>query len=197
MNNNYDLEYEKQKHPYGTEGNVYEETHGNATFLMTNALRYVIDAYDEYLGSVEASHYEKLHYNKVIHFNLPEDAVSLDLTWMDSDDVFEFSKVTDEQYSGIKEVKTNIDNLAFSYLPMLSVTDHSILLEVNCNGTKASAVQQIKDFTNFVKNHSGRIIAVKTNGFAIPVESIIKLIAKKYGIDEYTEIQDYGINIKK
>ena len=60
-----DLEKEKKVHPYEYYGKVFVEVHNNTRFLMRSALHYVIDDYDEYLGSVEQSHYEELNYNEV------------------------------------------------------------------------------------------------------------------------------------
>ena len=50
---NYNLEEEKKKHPYGTEGKIFEENHGKDKFLIRNAIQYVIDDYDEAIDSVE------------------------------------------------------------------------------------------------------------------------------------------------
>ena len=55
---------------------------------MRSALYYVIDAYDEYLGSVEQSHYDDLGYYEVANFNLPDTVDTLDLIWMKKDAIF-------------------------------------------------------------------------------------------------------------
>ena len=74
---------------------------------MRSALHYVIDDYDEYLGSVEQSHYEELNYNEVIDFNQLESDTTLDLTWMNKEDVFQLR--SSEQYLALEKIIVNLE----------------------------------------------------------------------------------------
>lgn len=172
----YNLEEEKKVHPYQYYGKVFEEVHGNTKFLMRSALHYVIDAYDEYLASVEQSHYEELDYNEVIDFSKSENETTLDLTWMKKEDVFEFRD--SEQYRTINTISVNIDNLGYSRLP--SKSDNYINLKISALNSQLNFIQQIKVFKNFILNN--KINSITLVGFNKAVESILMLYVKKAGI---------------
>ena len=186
----YNLEEEQKSHPYGTEGRVFEEQHGEGKFLIRNALRYVIDDYDDYLGSVELSHYEKLSYNEVADFNFPEGTEELDFTWMNPDDVVDLN-IRNEQLMFIRRIKMNIDNVGFSYLPEAL---QNVQLTINNNGTKLGLIQQIKSLRSFLRQNGSRLEEVKLEGFTPLVEKILYMYIKKYGIRPYEEEQQNTMN---
>ena len=172
---NYDLETEKTIYPYSFNGGVFETEHNNTKYLMRSELLYVIDSYDEYLASVEQSHYEELNYNKVIDFNQPVEETILDLTWMDREDVFQLR--SSEQYLSLEEIIVNIDNLGYSTLPS---GNDKFNLRISALNSKSNFIQQIKSFRNFVSNNKVNIITLI--GFNKTVERILTLYAKKVGI---------------
>lgn len=171
----FDLEKEKKVHPYEHYGKVFEKVHNNSRFLMRSALYYVIDDYDEYLGSVEQSHYEELNYNEVIDFNQSEFDSTLDLTWMNTEDVFQLR--SSEQYLALDEIIVNIDNLGYSRLPSSNDAPN---LKISALNSKTSFIQQIKAFGNFVLNN--KVNTITFIDFNPVVESILMLYAKKAGI---------------
>ena len=170
-----DLEKEKKVHPYEYYGKVFVEVHNNTRFLMRSALHYVIDDYDEYLGSVEQSHYEELNYNEVIDFNQLESDATLDLTWMNKEDVFQLR--SSEQYLALEKIIVNIDNLGYSSLPSSNDAPNLKICALN---SKTNFIQQIKAFRNFVLNN--KINTITFIGFNQVVERILMLYAKKAGI---------------
>ncbi len=172
---NYDLEKEKRVHPYQYYGKVFEKEHNGTKFLMRSALYYVVDDYDEYIGSIEQSHYEELDYNEVIDFNQPVEETILDLTWMDREDVFQLR--SSEQYLSLEEIIVNIDNLGYSTLPS---GNDKINLRIIALNSKSNFIQQIKAFRDFVLNN--KVNNITLIGFNKTVESILTLYAKKVGI---------------
>lgn len=182
--NNYDYEAEKKKHPYDQYGKVIEEKQTNGTFLLRSALQYVIDDYDEYIGSVEQSHYDDLGYYEVINFNLLDNAEVLDLSWMRKRDVFHLEN--NNQFQHISEIIVNIDNIGYSYLPV-NENNNKFVLTVRGFDSKNNVIQQIKDFKYFIEKHVKVLDCIKLEGFPRVVESVLILCAKKYGIEIQTE----------
>lgn len=144
---------------------------------MRSALYYVIDAYDEYLGSVEQSHYDDLGYYEVANFNLPDTVDTLDLIWMKKDDIF--SLEANDQFQSIREIQVNIDNLGYSHLPVKSISKNGALLTINGSESKSSIIQQIKGFKSFLTDHFAYINSLKLVGFTPIVETLLALYAKK------------------
>ena len=180
---NYDLEKELKRHPYEYYGDVKEEKHGEGTFILRRALQYVIDDYDDAIGSIEQSHYEKLGYYKVGTFDFEESPEELDLTWMDPNDSFDLDE--SEQYKTVKTIKAKIDNLDCSYLPISD--KHQVLIVVYHGDTKHSLVRQIKIFTSFISFNSQKIAGIKLVGFSPLVEKLLELYAKRYNIEVIQE----------
>lgn len=178
---NYNMQSEKTKHPYNYYGKVYEETHGQVKFLLKSALRYVIDAYDEYLCSVEQSHYDTLDYSVVKNYNYPTILTTLDLTWMDKNDIFNFDK--NEENIFVKYVKANIDNLMYSNLPMGQDSFKDIQLTVCNNNSKLNIVQQARAFSIFLKKHKDCLNEeINLEGFPPVANIVLSQYAKKYGM---------------
>ncbi len=187
---NYNLEDEEKMHPYEFYGKVFEEKHGEGTFLMRSALKYVIDDYDEYISSVEVSHFEDLGYYEVINFDLPIDVSTLDLTWMRTDDVFRLEDNNQLQF--IKEIQVRIDNLGYSRIPVESISDYGLLLTVNGAESKSSVVQQIKDFKWFIMKHRACLNGIKLEGFSPVVEYLLTMYAKKCGVSIGEKVYENG-----
>ena len=181
---NYSFEKESVKHPYQYYGDVKEEKHGEGTFLLKRALLYVIDDYDAAIGSVEQSHYAELGYYEVTNFSFDEAPETLDLTWMDKEDTFVLD--TSEQYKEVKALRTNIDNVYCSYLP-IDHTNEPILVIVNHGDTKLSVVRQVRAFQRFLFNNIGYISQVKLEGFNPIVEALLERYAKRCGIETVKE----------
>lgn len=180
--NNYNLDEENNKHPFQYYGNVKEVQQGDSKFLLKSALSYVVDDYDEYLGSVEQSHYEDLGYYEVKNFNVPTGVDTLDLTWMDSDDIFDLDE--NEQIPFIRNLIVNIDNLGYSNLPKSA---EQLALTVNGNNTKLSIVSQIKAFKDFVTKNRSKLTAIQLRGFSQLMESLLAIYAKRSGIEVLKE----------
>lgn len=185
--NNYDYEIEKNKHPY-REANVLEEKHGNATFLLRDSLSYVVDSYDENIASIELSHYENNGYKEVVNFNTESDESTLDLTWMNENDVFTLQ--LNEQYPSIKEIKVNIDNLGYSFLPYSEDLLKSFNVIINGKNQKKNIISQIKDFTYFIISNNQLLKGIKLEGFNPAIETLLSAIAKKHGVQTYKEIEN-------
>ena len=179
---NYNLEGEKMKHPYQYYGRVKEVEQGDSKFLLKSALYYVVDDYDEYLGSVEQSHYEDLGYFEVKNFDAPTGTDTLDLSWMDYNDVFQFDD--NEQMPFIRNIISNIDNLGYSRLPKSA---EQIALTVNGANAKSSFVSQIKAFKDFISRNRDKLTAVQLRGFSQLIESLLTIYAKKAGVEVFKD----------
>ena len=178
---NYNLEEEKKEHPYRYYGRVEEEKHGDARFLKKTALRYVIDAYDDYLCSVEDSHYDELGYYEITNFSFDGEEVpeELDLTWMRKKDVF----VLDDsgQYRLLTSIRANVDNIAYSYLP-ITRNPHKVLLIVNGFQTELPLVKQVRAIIKFITHNYSYLEGITFEGYAPIIVSLLSAYAKRFGI---------------
>ncbi len=183
---NYSLEDESVKHPYEYYGNVFEEKHGEGTFLFKSALQYVVDDYDPYLGSVEQSHYDDLGYYEVTNFDFEKSPTELDLTWMKKEDTFVLDKSA--QYMTLESIKTNIDNIGYSHLPY-SKEGKSVIVIVVKGKTESSVIKQVRDLIRFIKRNKEFITGMKFEGFNPLMEVILESYAKRYEIQVIKEEQ--------
>lgn len=177
----YDLEKEKNSHPYNMYGKVFEEEHGDCKFLIKTSLDYVIDSYDSVIGSVELSHYADRGYNEVVNFQKTDVSDLLDLTWMKKEDVFtieenEFNKI-------ISRVFVNIDNLGFSHLPVSDYMEYGIDLKVFGNNQSKNFIRAIRDYKSFISEHESCINSIEFYGFSPVVERILSSYTRNMGIE--------------
>ena len=184
---NYDIEKEIKRYPKEYGCKVFEEKHGDGEFLMRNALLYMIDSYDDAISSVELSHYEKLDYNEVVNFDLPETADTLDLTWMDENDSFVLDK--SEQIYKIDEIIANIDNIGYSYLPIDSKNDKKFIITIKGENAKKKKIQQIKDFKHFVEWNFKYIKKINIEGFTPIMEAILSSYIKRLELDNENSLK--------
>lgn len=181
MTNN-NLENKTTNHPYNSCDKVYEDKDNNVKFFLYRATRYVVDDYDDVLGSVELSHHEDLGYYKIRKLSSPYPLDVLDLTWMDKEDIFNFE--SNPQYQSIKQIHVNIDNLGFSYLPIGNDYFNNIQLVVYNNNSSISTIIQIKNFKTFIREHASAISkGIELVGFSPIIALILEKIANNYGIN--------------
>lgn len=174
---------------YLQKGNIYEEKHGDVWFLFESAMQYVVDAYDDYLGSVELSHYESLGYSEVKRYNMNFPSNTLDLTWMDKEDIFDFEKSDSHAY--IENINVNIDNLDYSKLPMCEDGFNNLKMTVFKKGSKKNIIKQAKILKSFIEKHQLCLIrGVELVGFTSMEEVVLKPYLEKYGI--YVEFLTTG-----
>lgn len=170
---------------------TFKHTHNDTIFLFKRSLQYIIDDYDEYLESVELSHYEDLGYYKITNYNSPQQSEILDLTWMRKEDVFDFEKSTQHQF--IKQIDVNIDNLGFSHLPIGENMFNEVKLIVHNNDSKLSVINQIKNFKSFINEHSSALSrGIELEGFSPLIEIILCKYAEKRNIKVNSQ-NSYGI----
>ena len=192
---NYNISKEREKHPYKYYGKIFEVSYQDTDFVLRSALNYVVDDYDEYLGSVEQSHYEEAGFNIVYNYNQFEESNELDFTWMHNNDIFRI--VENDQNKRIRTVKTNIDNLGYSTLPVENDMFQDIDLEVYDNESKMSIFNKVRFFNEFISKHrkalSGNIVL---EGFGPITRVVLKEYAKEYGLRVVDKHQKHKINTK-
>lgn len=186
MSDNYSLDNEKNKHPYNYYGSVFEEEHGNTKFLFKSALKYVVDDVDEYLQSVEQSHYEDLGYFKVTNFSFLEPTDILDLTWMKKNDIFCIDD--SDQYHEIHEIHANVDNLAHSSLP--KNVPNKVSLVVDYSNSSLNVINQIRAFKSFVNEHVECLNHVEFKGLSPFLEGVLSEYTKRNGIEVVESISE-------
>lgn len=183
MGTRYD-EYKKM-HSYGTEGNVNAISFNNKQYVLVDALGYVIDDYDEAIGSVELSHYESLGYRIVKAVDVlacDENLDLLDFTWMNSDDTIELEKSPLNQM--IKRININIDNLDYITLPIEEGQLQNFGININAQNSKLNMIKTIKIMKNFIENYNEGITeGINLYGFDYAMTKIITHIAKKYNVE--------------
>lgn len=173
------------RHPYDDTAESWIEEHNGIIFYLKNALKYVIDDYDEYLGSVELSHYERLNYNEVTDFNYRKIANNkipdtLDLTWMKPKDIF---KLDDSyQYRTITRVIANVDNLYGSCLSN-SNEGKKVKVVINKGNSMKLLTKQIAYIIWFARSNGKEIKEIELAGYSPLEEKIILFAAKRKGID--------------
>lgn len=192
---NYNIEEVKKEHPYQYYGSVFEHEVGDTTFLMTSALEYVVDEYDETLNSIEISHYEELGYNIVRNYNSESIIERLDLTWMNKDDIFTFYE--NEEHSYIREIHVNIDNMRYSTLPTDEMMFNDVRLIIYNDNSKLNILQQIKVIDAFIEQHTKCLKrGVMFLGFSPISFTILSQYVRKYGI-EIIEEEPYILKYNK
>ena len=172
---------------------VRTEQHGDKLFKLEQAMEYIIDDYDEYLGSVELSHYEALNYYNVTDYK-PLDATTmdtLDLTWVSSNDVIDLSYLSfqeeEKQYLAyVSKIIVNIDALTYGRIKGM----HNFTLEVHNSDVKLSVINQVKTLKKFLENTKD-ISAVKFVGYSPIMEAILSQVAKSCEIEVKKENDEY------
>lgn len=147
------------------------------SFHLRRATEYVIDDYDQYLGSVELSHYEDLGYDIVTGYS--GDVSTIDLTWVKKEDVI--------------ELKTN-ENLERVFINCLNsktakfYSDNSISFEmiVNCNVVVAGSALK-----RFLANNASKINNINFyNVTNVIVKRYLEELCHSYGISAKFVVQD-------
>ncbi len=175
----YDLEKEKKKHPHDIYGGIVtEEIHDNKKFLLKQIMHYVVDAYG-YGGSIELSHYERGNYYEVCDYiPLDENVESLDLTWMDSDDIVNFDSYRGEHHKLVKSVDINIDNMGCSHIDSMK----GIVLNVHPGNNDIGIIQQVRDFNYFLHCNDDIISELNLIDFKPLTAAILSNYAERYRI---------------
>jgi len=94
----------------------HEEKHGNTKFLVEDCIRAKRPMKFYVNGSYEGP---RIYVNarKVFDFSMLQPDQTLDLTWMKSDDYFDFTNLKDNvQYRNLKNIVVNVQNLGKSNL---------------------------------------------------------------------------------
>ena len=180
----YDFEYEK-KEQEKRDGKIKEEIHGDKKYLLKQALRYVVDATDDYGLSVELSHHEPLNYYIVSNYMpLKDDTETLDLSWMDSNDTIGIITYNKKHLTSIKKIIVNIDNLFCSNIAGLESVD---IIIKNSKSNK-NCIRQIKYFNDFFSKRWNleSINSIQFEGFYPKMEKILLKYAK-YHYDNYNK----------
>ena len=175
---NYSLEEEQEEHSLRG-GKVHEEEHNGSTFLLRDALARIVDSYDEYIGSVEQSHHEKLDYHEVTNYNLAPETDTLDLTWMEPEDVFTF--YSSPQHAHVKQMEVNVDNIGSSYLtPGENDAFHDVKIVIHNGDSKENPVAKIKAVKTFLERN-GRAFSsdIQFEGFSPVLTKIFDAIKRK------------------
>ena len=175
----YDLEKEKNAHPYDIYGgNVIEEIHGNKKFLLKQAMHYFVDAYG-FDGSIDLSHYETGNYYEVCdNIPLDDDFESLDLTWMDSNDIVDFNSYRGEHHKLVKSIDMNINNMAFSHLDSMD----KVTLNVYPGESNIGLIKQIQGFKYFLHCNDDVVAGLNLIGFSSIMTTILSNYAERYGL---------------
>lgn len=194
---NFDIEKEKKMHPYNEYGKVFEVINNQDSFLVKSSLKYVVDSFDEYLNSIEQSHYEELDYNIVENYNIDDENEVLDLTWMNKKDVFDFKK--NNKHKDIRQINVNIDNIEYSYLPIGEEMFHDIKLVLKNNNSNLSIVKQLSALKSFIKNNGNCLSEeMELIGFPNLIANLLSLLASNYGIEVQTvQKENNKVKIKK
>lgn len=174
----YSFEKERDMHERKG-GEVYEEEHNGATFLLKDALATVIDDYDEYINSIEQSHHEKLDYREVTNYKLAPEADTLDLTWMEPEDVFTF--YSSPQHAQVKQMEVNIDNIGSSYLtPGEDSAFHDLKIVIHNGNSKENPVAKIKAVRSFLERNSRALSDdIQFEGFSPALTKIFDVMKRK------------------
>ena len=154
---------------------VIEEIHNGGTFLMSPAERY-IEAEAVMNGGIVATVPKKISYNMVINFNFPEAIETLDLTWMNPEDVFCLSK--NDAFKNIKELIINIDNVSWSNVPHFKDSEEKLNIVVCGNSKEENIAILMKNFKDFIDENRDEIKSIKFEGFDPIVEDLLRQYPK-------------------
>ena len=145
----------------------YEKIANDKVFKLEEAVKHVVNDYDPYLGTVEDDEYESLNYYIVTDYlPLTTDIETLDLSWMDKNDVINIKNNGLNQE--IQRLNINIDNLFGCHIT--DMNNHVDLIIAN-NNSKESIFSKHKALNEFLKNNK-TINSVLLTGFN-PIENKI------------------------
>ena len=155
---NYNLENEKNSHPYKYYGKVFEEEHDGNIYLFKSALQFMIDDMDQ--GMIEESHYEECGYYELTNFILNNNVDTLDLTFMRKNDIFDLD--FNQQIPNIKTMIVNLDNLECSYIPLSLQLDKLIVVKTK---DSSNMFASLKSFMSFIEKYRDIIEKIELKGF--------------------------------
>lgn len=150
----------------GERGKIYSYQHNGITYYLQDATKYVVDDYDEVIGSVELSHYENLGYKNIIGYE--EDVDSIDLTWMSPFDSISL------------KVNENLKNITLSSETLNEFYCKNLNGEINFN---IQLVPNLKSFSNlrrfmpFIKKTNSNVSITSSNNdmFDFLVEKLFRI----------------------
>ena len=169
-------------------GEIKEERHGNGTFYLKSGLRYIVSDNYSHIRNFRDIPTEDIDYHKVVDYDLPESADILDLTWMDSNDVFVLEE--NNQHKNIKELHVNADNLGYSHIPVDPYMFNNLDLVVYGNNENNNTIRRIKDFKTFIDEHIDCIKSIKLEEFSPIIEAVLEICATNSGIEVISEKQN-------
>ncbi len=180
---NCNISDEKLEHLSKIYNNAHIEISENVVYLLKDAQAYIIDEYDEYLGSVELSHYEELGYENVVNYsplNYADYIDALDLTWMEPDASFCFEG--NKHNKSIKQISVNIVNLKFSYLSDYISEDNFHDVELIVHNSNLNIVRQAQYLKAFLQDNSTYLKSIKFVGYNYVTAMILNNIVAKFNL---------------
>ena len=176
---NYSFKEESNRHPYKYYGGISEVFYKGVSYLVKHDMEYIIDDYDPYIESVEQSHYEPSDYRYVDDYNILDDTDTLDFTWLSPIDFVDIKYHSD--YEQIKNIRMNINNMPYSFLPRQN-KDKQLSLTV-CNGKNSkNLLKQVYSLNKFIKRNKDRFNTVSFEGFSSITEQVLSVYAERNGI---------------
>ena len=158
-------------------GNAHVETCENVDFILRDAQKYVVDDYDEELGSVELSHYEKAGYENVVDYYPKNDIEILNLTWMNPKDSFRLEENKRNQF--IRQIIVNIDNLKSSLLSEGNFND----VELIVHNSNLNIVKQVQYLKSFLKHNASYLKSVKLEGYSYVSAKLLDNVINDFNLN--------------
>lgn len=161
--------------------NIITENHNGREFTFKKYARYVIDEYDEYLQSIEQSHYEDNTYKILINYGeSAENSQVLDLTWMKEEDIIRINP--NSINPDIKEIRVNINNIdGFALTSNLRFNNPSIIVFDNKN---IRSSEKIMIFQDFIKENQTIANNIKVEGFGKVMKPLLEGYINYYKKDK-------------
>ena len=174
-------------------GHCREIVRSNARFLLRSNFSSLLNGLNSTeigLGQQNIGD-KKYDYYKLVDFVMFEPQGTLDLTWMQPNDVFGFGSIP--QYRSLKTLAVNIDNLAGSYLPSSRLRVNIINNEhlekfekknfiIHGENSELSSIQQIKAFNTLLDFNHKDINSISLEGFNSILNKIFTTSGKMRGI---------------
>ncbi len=141
----------------------------------------------------EFSYHEPFNYFQVLDYITTKQNIdTLDLTWMNPVDSFDFRQNEDNQK--IKNIIVNIANLHNSFIYSF---DNKINLIIKKGEqeqkTKASFINQLKAFNSFTRRESYKIAQIQLDGFNSLTNKILTKCAQSHNI-KVTTVEKQQLN---
>ena len=163
--------------------------HKDVDYRIELAWRLVVDAYDEYLGSIEMSHLESLGHYTVKGYN--GDPKVVDFSWVDKED-----KILAQLKDTTEKVIINLQHLNFTYFYGSHSDTRECIVNVNLKGSDFTRLSYLRSFLSDNKDSFGVINFIGVQSKV--VQKYCSMMCSFYGVKCSFDpvLKDYSLDEK-